>query len=76
MLFVFFLSGFYITEYSWFTGQQEKEEVISLPTFYHFHLLHMQLDITPAMTVESSPLHIAAGLEPETFVSPAQVANH
>ena len=45
-----------------------KGEAISLTPLYHFRPLHRHLDITRAITAESSPLHItAAGLEPGTF---------
>ena len=35
-------------------------EGISLTPHYHFHPLHRQLDISRAITAESSPLHIAS----------------
>ena len=42
------------------TGQQEKGEGISLTPHYHFDPLPRHLDISQAITVESSPLHIAS----------------
>ena len=45
-------------EHSRFTGQQGKEEGIYLSPLYHFHPLHRHLDISQAITAESSPLHI------------------
>ena len=47
-------------EHSRFTGQQEKEEPISLTLLYHFHPLHIHLDISWAITAKSSVLHIAS----------------
>ena len=49
----------FLQEHSWFTGRQRKEEVISLSPLYHFYPLHRHLDISRAITAESSPLHIA-----------------
>ena len=40
------------------TGLQGKEGGISLTPHYHFHPLHKHLDISRAITAESSPLHI------------------
>ena len=37
-----------------------EEEAISLTPSYHLHLLRRHLDINPAITAESSPLHIAS----------------
>ena len=45
-------------EHSRFTGQQGKVETISLTPLHHFHPLHRHLDISRAITAESSPLHI------------------
>ena len=47
-------------DYSQFTGLQGKGEAISLTPHYHFHLLHRNLDISRAVTAESSPLHITS----------------
>ena len=44
---------------------------------YHFHLLHRHLDISLAITAESSPLHIAGSrARTGTCGFRAQVANH
>ena len=47
-------------EYSRITGLQWKGEGIPLTPHYHFHLLYKHLDISRAITAESSPLHIAS----------------
>ena len=47
-------------EHSRITGLQGKGEGISLTPHYHFHPLHRHLDISRAITAESSPLHIAS----------------
>ena len=44
-------------EHSRFTRQQGKGEGIYLTPLYHFHPLHRHLDISRAITAESSPLH-------------------
>ena len=59
LLFFFFIWVFF-HEHSWFTGQQGKSEAISLIPLYHFHLFHRHLDISRAITAESSPLLIAS----------------
>ena len=47
-----------------------EEEAISLTPSYHLHLLRRHLDINPAITAESSPLHIASSwTEPGAFDS-------
>ena len=46
-------------EHSRFTGQRGKGEGIYLTPLYHFHPLDGHLDISRAITAESSPLHIA-----------------
>ena len=46
-------------KHSRFAGQQGKDEAISLTPLYHFHLLHIHLDITGVITAESSSLHVA-----------------
>ena len=51
---------FFFHEHSRFTGQQGKGEGIYLTPLYHFHLLHRHLDISRAVTAESSPLHISS----------------
>ena len=73
----FFLWGFFFHKHSQITGLPGKGEGISLILHYHFHRLRRHLDISRAITAESSPLHIAsARLEPGTFGFRAQVANH
>ena len=51
---------FFFHKHSRFTGQQGKGEGIYLTPVYHFHPLHRHLDISQAVTAESSPLHIAS----------------
>ena len=58
------------------TGLQGKGEGISLTPYYHFRPSYRHLDISIAITAESSPLHTAVELEPGTFGFRAQVANH
>ena len=41
------------------TGQQGKEEAISLTPLYYFYPLYRRLDISQVFAAESSPLHIA-----------------
>ena len=55
----FFPIWVFFHEHSRITGRQEKGEGISLTPHYHFPLLHGRLDISRAITAESSPLHIA-----------------
>ena len=43
-----------------FTWQQGKGEGIYLTPLYHFHSLQRHLNISRAITAESSPLHIAS----------------
>ena len=57
--FVFFSIWVFFHEHSRFTGQQGKGEGINLTPLYHFHPLHRHLDISRAITADSSPLHIA-----------------
>ena len=76
LFFVFFLSGFFFHEHSRFTGLQEKRECISLTPYYHFHLLQKHLDISRAITAESSTLHIASNrTRTGNLWFPRQVAN-
>ena len=56
---IFFSIWVFFHEHSRFTGQQGKGEGICLAPLYHFHPLHRHLDISRAITPESSPLHIA-----------------
>ena len=53
------ISNWLVQDYSRFTGQQGKEEAISLSLLYHFYPFHRHLDIS-RITEESSPLHIAS----------------
>ena len=60
LFFLFFsICFFFFHEHSRFTGQQGKGEDIYLTPLYHFYPLHRHLDISRAVTAESSPLHIA-----------------
>ena len=43
--------------HSRFTGQQGKGEALCLTPLYHFHPFHRHLDISRAITAESSPPH-------------------
>ena len=56
----FFSIWVFFHAHSRFTGQQGKGEAIYLTPHYHFHLLHRHLDISRAITAESSLLHIAS----------------
>ena len=47
-------------DHSRITGLQGKAERISLTPHYHFHPLHGHLDISRAITAESSPLYIGS----------------
>ena len=60
MFSIFFSIWVFFYEHSRITGLQGKGEGISLTPHYHFHLLHRHLDISRAITLESSPLHIAS----------------
>ena len=56
----FFPIRVFFYEYPRITGLHGKGEGISLTPRYHFHPLHIYLDISRAITAESSPLHIAS----------------
>ena len=56
----FFSIWVFFHEYLRFTGQQGKGEGIYLIPLYHFHPLQKPLDISRAITAESSPLHTAS----------------
>ena len=56
----FFSIGVFLHKHSRFTVQQRKGEAISLTPLYYFPHLHRHLDISWAITAESSPLHIAS----------------
>ena len=49
------LKFLYIQEHSQFTVQQGNREGISLTALYHFQSLHRRLDISWAITADSSP---------------------
>ena len=56
----FFSTWVFFHEHSRITGLQGKREGISLTPHYHFHSLHRHIDISRAITAESSPLQIAS----------------
>ena len=56
----FFSIWLFFLKHSPITGLQGKGEGISVTPHYHFHLLHIHLDISWAITAESSLLHIAS----------------
>ena len=56
----FFVIWVFFHEHARITGLHGKGEGISLIPHYHFHPLNMHLDISRAITAESSPLHIAS----------------
>ena len=58
--FFFFSIRVFFHEHSRITGLQGKGEGISFTPLYHFHPLHRHLDISRAITAESSPLHKAS----------------
>ena len=60
VVFFFFFTWVFFHNHSQFTGQQGKGEGISLTPFYYFHPLHRYLDISWAITAESSPLRIGS----------------
>ena len=60
-IFSFFFSIWvFFHEHSRITGLQGKRDGISLFPLYQFHPLHRHLDISQAITAESSPLQIAS----------------
>ena len=56
----FFSMWVFFHEHSRITGLEGKGEGVSLTPHYHFDPLHRHLDISRAITAESSPLHIAS----------------
>ena len=56
----FFSIWVFFQEHSRVTGLQGKWEGIPLTLRYHFHPFHRHLDISRAITAESSPLHMAS----------------
>ena len=57
-LFFFFSIWVFFIDHSRITWPQGKGEGISLTPHYHFHALHRHFDISRAIIVKSSPLHI------------------
>ena len=58
---ILFLSGFSFTDIHDSQDNRGRESLsLSLTALYHFHLLHRHLDISQAITAESSPIHIAS----------------
>ena len=55
---LFFSMWVFFHEHSQITGLHRKRKGISLSLHYHFHSLLRHLDISQAITMESSPLHI------------------
>ena len=56
----FFYFWVFFHEHSRFTGEQGKEEAISLTPLYHSNPLYRHLVISQKITVESSPLYITS----------------
>ena len=56
----FFLSGFSFTNNHDSQESRGRGRLISVIPFYHFHPLHRHLDISQAITADSSPLHIVS----------------
>ena len=56
---LFFSVWVFFHKHSRFTGQQGKGETISLTPLHHFHPLHGHLNISRAITAESSSMYIA-----------------
>ena len=56
----FFSIGVFFHNHSRITGLQGKGEGIYLTPHHHFHPLHRHLDISRAITAESSPLDIGS----------------
>ena len=61
---LFFLSGFSFTNDHDSQRQPGKGKAISLISLYHFYPLHRHLDISRAITAESSPLYIVVSRTP------------
>ena len=58
-IYIFYLG--FLHKHSRFTGQKWKAiSLRSLSPLYHFHPRHRHLDISRAITAESSPLSIAS----------------
>ena len=57
----FFFILVFSHEHSRFTGKQGKGEgIYNFTPLYHFDQLHGHLDISQAITAETSPLHITS----------------
>ena len=77
LLLSFFSIWVFFHNYSWITGLQGKREGISSTPHYHFHPFHRHLDISQAITAESSPLHIGSSwTQTATFSFRVQFTNH
>ena len=61
-VFIYFSIWVFFHSQSQITGLQGKGGISLTPHyhFHHFHLLHRHLDISRAITAESSPLHISS----------------
>ena len=69
LLFFCSVCFFFFHDHSRFTGQQGKGKGIYSIPLYHFHPLHRHLDISRAVTAESSLLHIASSRALRTGLS-------
>ena len=56
----FFSIWVFFHNHSRITGLQGKGEGFSVIPHHHFHPLHRHLDISRAVTVENTPLHIGS----------------
>ena len=75
--FTYFSVWVFFHKYSQITGLWGKGEDISLTSHYYFQLLYRHLDISWAISAESSPPCIAnSWIQLGTFGSWVQVANH
>ena len=73
--FTFFYMGFF-HGHSRIAGLKRMSRDISLTPHYHFRLLHRHLDVSLAITAESSPLNIGSiWSQTGTFSFQAQVDN-
>ena len=76
-LVIFFSICVFFHDHSRITELLGKREGISLTPYYHFHPLHRYLDISWAITAESSPLHIIGSrARTGSFGFREQVANY
>ena len=65
----FFSIGVFFHDHPQITGPQGKGEGIYLTPHYHFHPLQKHLDISRAVTAESSPLHLVSERKSLTIFS-------